>query len=57
MVGVIRMNFIHKGWAIIAEQERILFHDSGNSGEKNVFYSYKENIHKISEGMPDIIVR
>lgn len=40
------MKFIHEGWAIIAEQETILFHDS--SGKKNAFYSYKENIHKIS---------
>lgn len=45
---VINLKFIYNGWGVLGDGERILFHDSGDKGEQNNFYSWDGNLNKIS---------
>jgi len=43
------MEYIHSGWALIADGDRILFHDSGEEGDKNDYYTYDGVLRQITE--------
>jgi len=43
------MEYIHSGWALIADGDRILFHDSGEEGDKHDYYTYDGILRQITE--------
>lgn len=43
------MKFIHRGWALIADGDNILFHDSGERGELQEYYIYDGTLKKLNE--------
>jgi len=43
------MEYIHSGWALIADGDRILFHDSCEEGDKNDYYTYDGVLRQITE--------
>ncbi|RCW42181.1 hypothetical protein [Paenibacillus prosopidis] len=42
------LKYIFNGWGMVKDCDRILFHFSGERGEKNDFYTYHEELTKIS---------
>ncbi|WP_054958526.1 hypothetical protein [Paenibacillus dakarensis] len=43
------MEFIHRGWALIADGDNILFHDSGEREELQEYYIYDGTLKKLNE--------
>jgi len=43
------MEYIHSGWSLIADEDRILFHDSGKEGDKKDYYTYDGILKKVNE--------